>query len=82
MSAQPADGLGDGTATVPLNISVDVTKLTRKEAWDYRRDLILALHYPGTDFDIDGPQAAIDRDAYKDQLRRVEDYLTTFDVAS
>lgn len=79
MVVPPSDGKGDGTATVPFVITLDVTALTQAEATDYRRDLLTALHHPGTDFDMASGQYEIDRDAYKDQLRRVDDYLTTFD---
>jgi hypothetical protein len=84
MTAEPRDGLGDGTATTQTDLStvVDVTKLTREEAWNYRRELRLALRNPGMEFDEAGPQEKIDGDAYRDQLRRVDDYLTTFDQAS
>jgi hypothetical protein len=79
MPTPPSDGRGDGTATTPLNITVDVTTLTQKEAHDYRHDLILAVCNPGTDYDMASGQYEIDQAAYKDQLRRVEDYLKTFD---
>jgi hypothetical protein len=78
MPTPPSDGKGDGTATVPLNITVDVTTLTQKEATDYRHDLRLAIVHPGTDYDMASGQYEIDQDAYKDQLRRVDDYLKTF----
>lgn len=77
-TSQPSDGLGDGTATTPTVITLDVSTLTLKEAVDYRRDLIRAICNPGTDYDMDGAQKAIDEAAYKAQLLLVEDYISAF----
>jgi hypothetical protein len=79
MTSPPSDGLGDGTTTTEPDVTLDVTTLTQQEANDYRHELILAICHPGTDYDMTGPQFELDQDAYKDQLRRVEDYLKTFD---
>lgn len=77
-TSQPPDGLGNGTATTQTVITLDVSNLTLKEAVDYRRDLIRAICNPGTDYDMDGAQKAIDEAAYKKQLLAVEDYISAF----
>lgn len=75
---QPSDGHGDGTKTTPTVISLDVSTLTLKEAVDYRRELILAICNPGTDYDMVGSQKDVDEAAYKSQLLKVEDYISAF----
>ena len=77
-TSQPPDGLGDGTATTPTVIALDVSTLTLKEAVDYRRDLIRAICNPGTDYDMAGAQKDVDEAAYKKQLLAVEDYISAF----
>lgn len=77
-TSQPSDGLGNGTATTPTVITLDVSTLTLKEAVDYRRELIRAICHPGTDYDSDGPQKEVDEAAYKKQLLAVEDYISAF----
>lgn len=77
-TSQPRDGLGDGTATTPTVITLDVSELTLKQAVDYRRDLIRAICNPGTDYDMDGKQKDVDEAAYKAQLLKVEDYISAF----
>lgn len=75
---QPADGLGDGTATTQTVITQEVDNLTLREAVGYRRDLIHAICNPGTDYDEAGKQKDIDEAAYKAQLLRVEAYIGAF----
>jgi hypothetical protein len=77
-TSQPPDGLGDGTATTPTVITLDVSTLTLRQAVDYRRQLIIAICNPGTDYDMDGAQKDIDEKAYKEQLLAVEDYIGAF----
>lgn len=77
-TSQPNDGKGDGTATTPTVIHQDVHDLTLMQAVDYRRELITAICNPGTDYDLDGPQREIDEAAYKEQLLKVEDYISAF----
>lgn len=75
---QPSDGHGDGTETTPTVIILDVSTLTLKEAVDYRRELILAICNPGTDYDMVGIQKDVDEAAYRSQLLKVEDYISAF----
>lgn len=77
-TSQPPDGLGDGTATTATVISFDVSTLTLKQAVDYRRQLIIAICNPGTDYDSDGAQKEVDEKAYKKQLLEVEKYISAF----
>lgn len=77
-TSQPSDGKGDGTATMPCVILLEVDDLTLEQAVDYRRQLIIAICNPGTDYDLDGPQRVIDEAAYKEQLLKVEDYISAF----
>lgn len=77
-TSQPTDGLGDGTATTPTVITLDVSTLTLRQAVDYRRQLILAICHPGTDYDMAGAQKEIDEAAYKKQLLAVESYIGAF----
>jgi hypothetical protein len=77
-TSQPPDGLGDGTATTPTVISLDVSDLTLRQAVDYRRQLILAICNPGTDYDMAGAQKDVDEKAYKEQLLKVEEYIGAF----
>lgn len=79
-TSQPNDGKGDGTATMPTVILQNVDDLTLVEAVDYRRDLITAICNPGTDYDLNGPQREIDETAYKEQLVKVEDYISAFGI--
>lgn len=74
----PSDGLGDGTATTPTVITQDVSDLTLEQAVDYRRELIIAICNPGTDYESDGAQKEVDEAAYKKQLLQVEDYISAF----
>ena len=76
--SEPADGLGDGTTVTPIIINVDVTKLSQHDAAEYRRELIIAICHPGTEFDMAGGQGESDLDAYKAKLCEVETYLATF----
>lgn len=75
---QPSDGLGDGTATTPTVIAQDVDNLTLSQAVDYRRELIIAICNPGTDYESDGAQKEVDEAAYKKQLLKVEDHISAF----
>lgn len=77
-TSQPPDGLGDGTATTPTVITLDVSTLTLRQAVDYRRQLIIAICHPGTDYDMAGAQKDIDEKAYKEQLLAVDDYISAF----
>jgi hypothetical protein len=77
-TSQPPDGLGDGTATTPTVITLDVSTLTLREAVDYRRQLIIAICNPGTDYDMSGAQKDVDEKAYKEQLLAVESYISAF----
>lgn len=77
-TSQPRDGLGDGTATTPTVITLDVSTLTLRQAVDYRRQLIIAICNPGTDYDMAGEQKDIDEAAYKEQLLAVESYIGAF----
>lgn len=79
-TSQPNDGKGDGTATTPTVILQNVDDLTLKQAADYRRDLIVAICNPGTDYDLDGSQREVDEAAYKEQLLKVEDYIGAFGI--
>ena len=77
-ASQPPDGLGDGTQTTQTVIALDVSTLTLREAVDYRRQLIIAICNPGTDYDMAGEQKEIDENAYKKQLLAVEAYIGAF----
>lgn len=57
---------------------VNVSALTQKDAWDYRRELIHALHNPGTEFDEVGQEGVDDAAAYQARLAEVDAHLETF----
>lgn len=78
MTDPPSDGLGDGTESVPFNITLDVTTLTQQQASEYRHELWNAIYHPGIEFDMTGKQGEVDLQAYTDQLARVDVYLASF----
>lgn len=57
---------------------VDVTKLSREQASDYRRELLHAIYHPGIEFDMVGEQGKIDHDAYKRKVAELDTYLRSF----
>ena len=76
---EPADGLGDGTETVPTVLPVNVATLTQQQASDYRHELIRVIfETPGTELDVNSTQYAVDLAAYEAQLAAVDAYLLTF----
>jgi hypothetical protein len=77
---QPPDGLGDGTATTPTVITQNVDDLTLREAVDYRRELIHAICEPGIEYDESGKQKEVDEAAYKEQLVKVDNYISAFGI--
>ena len=61
------------------NANVDLSTLSQREAADYRRELIHALHNPGMEFDTVGELGEADRKTYHDKLKQVDAYLLTFE---
>lgn len=78
MREPPSDGLGDGTQTTETIINVDVTTLTQQEAAEYRRELLHAYYHPGTEYDANSAQGAVDEAAYLAKIKEADDYLLTF----
>lgn len=64
----------------PEDVQMRLQTLSQKEAWDYRQELIQAIHNPGTEFSMSGEDGQIDRDAYLKRLGEVDTYLKTFAI--